>query len=73
MRPCKVIDDVQGTATNPPRRRESPTGIRPAVGEKQKTQERTARKWLAKHLGIKRAYLDLVDSNVKQLALGNVI
>jgi len=23
----KVIDDAQGTATNPPRRRESPTGI----------------------------------------------
>lgn len=39
----KVIDDdAQGTATNPPRRRESPTGIRPAVGEKEKTQERTA-------------------------------
>jgi hypothetical protein len=40
---------------------------------KQKTQERTARKWLAKHPGIKRAYLDLVDSNIKQLALGEII
>ena len=61
----KVIDDAQGTATNPPRRRESPTGIRSAVGEKQKTQERTARNWLAKHPGIKRAYLDLVDRQCK--------